>query len=86
MREGKDGFTVFTSCPVLVINSFKIGTLLNKIKYLQNNFSFKIDSEQTPLVFTIVENYFRKKRFQDANFCIEPRVENRIVTLSTKPK
>jgi hypothetical protein len=42
-------------------------------------FIFKVDEEQTPLVFTIVENYFRKKRIQNENFAIKPLIEQRII-------
>ncbi len=56
--------------------------LLNKILlfYIWNIlFIFKVDEEQTPLVFTIVENYLRKKRNQNENFAIKPLVEQRII-------
>ena len=55
MKEGKDGFQMLTKCPILV------RILWNLFLFFCNYFFLsQVDEEGGALLFTLIENYFKK--------------------------
>ncbi len=74
LAEGKDGYTAFKSCPIIVTIIFII--LLSVIKLI---FISKTEDEYIPLLFNIIENHFETiKRLKHNSKC---RLRSSIIPL-----